>query len=382
MRCLRLRPPLSAALALALLAPLSLLAPAHAQPQSRQPRIEVAFALDATGSMGSYIDAARARIKAIAGELAAGDPAPEIRFGLVAYRDKGDEFVTRLTPFTRDLDAMKKALDDTHAQGGGDTPEAVLEGLQMGLTKLDWSVGEQDVVKLLYVVGDAPPQRYASSPKETFLIRYALERNIVIHTIACGGISPLGEGFFERMARLTEGRAYRLEGPRRSAARGSVGATSTRSLAAAVSGSAKAYSGSVGVAYAPADRPRETARALRPRSGDGRWLPAGDEGYVEQSGLIGPQLRVVRDPASWSDLWSAHVSVHPGPEVPTPPKVDFDAHTLLVLGGGDAGLTLARLEKDGEAGIRWAFVEADDAPGVRFLLVPASDAPIVAKGAF
>src|SRR5439155_14802091 len=81
------------------------------------PRIEVAFVLDATGSMGPYISEARQRIKEIADGLAAGTPKPEVRFALVTYRDRGDDYVTRVNKFTDKLDAIKGELDKTGAQG-------------------------------------------------------------------------------------------------------------------------------------------------------------------------------------------------------------------------------------------------------------------------
>ena len=70
------------------------------------PRIEVAFVLDSTGSMAGLIEGAKRKIWSIVQELAAGQPQPEIRMGLVAYRDRGDAWVTRRFDLTPDLDAF------------------------------------------------------------------------------------------------------------------------------------------------------------------------------------------------------------------------------------------------------------------------------------
>jgi hypothetical protein len=59
-----------------------------------RPKIEVVFALDTTGSMGDLIAGAKQKIWAIADELASAKPTPELRIGLVAYRDRGDRYVT------------------------------------------------------------------------------------------------------------------------------------------------------------------------------------------------------------------------------------------------------------------------------------------------
>ncbi|TNF35163.1 MAG: VWA domain-containing protein, partial [Deltaproteobacteria bacterium] len=224
---------------------------ASARP-TRGPRIEVAFVLDATGSMSPWIEQARRRIAAIATDLATGEPAPEIRFGLVAYRDTTDDFVTRVDDLSPDLDAIKARLDETQAKGGGDYPEAVLEALDAAVVQLGWTLDDPDVVKLVYLVGDAPPNHHPTTPDEERVLAEALDRGIVIHTIACGNISDGGEGFFERVARMSEGRPFRLKdvGPEERSAEAvavtAAGATRTASLAAAVSGSARAYSGSVG----------------------------------------------------------------------------------------------------------------------------------------
>ena len=129
-------------LAVVLLIGIAISAPPHATaadaaPSAPPPRIEVAFVLDATGSMGSYIAEARSRIKDIAEALSHGTPAPALRFALVSFRDKGDAYVTRLDKFTAKIDEIKQALDRTEAAGGGDTPESVLEGLAVAIRQLE-----------------------------------------------------------------------------------------------------------------------------------------------------------------------------------------------------------------------------------------------------
>ena len=116
---------------------------AHAKPPSGQfshavpvdplaterPRLEVVFVLDTTGSMGGLIQAAKEKIWSIATTMASAQPAPEIRMGLVAYRDRGDAYVTRRVDLSEDLDSMYAALIDFQAAGGGDGPESVNQAL-------------------------------------------------------------------------------------------------------------------------------------------------------------------------------------------------------------------------------------------------------------
>src|SRR5437899_10703381 len=70
------------------------------------PRVEVAFVLDTTGSMGGLIDGAKRRIWSIARRIGEGRPRPDLRIALVAYRDLGDEYVTRTYDFTGDMDEV------------------------------------------------------------------------------------------------------------------------------------------------------------------------------------------------------------------------------------------------------------------------------------
>src|SRR6516225_3805697 len=90
-----------------------------------QPEVEVVFCLDTTGSMGGLIDAAKKKIWAISNQIAAGKPTPHLKVGLVAYRDRGDAYITKIIDLTDDLDAIHSQLMSFQAQGGGDTPESV-----------------------------------------------------------------------------------------------------------------------------------------------------------------------------------------------------------------------------------------------------------------
>jgi Mg-chelatase subunit ChlD len=56
----------------------------------QKPIVDVVFVLDTTGSMSGLIDAAKEKIWSIASTMAAAQPTPEIRIGLVGYRDRGD----------------------------------------------------------------------------------------------------------------------------------------------------------------------------------------------------------------------------------------------------------------------------------------------------
>src|SRR5438105_4222659 len=84
------------------------------------PRVEVAFVLDTTGSMGGLIEGAKRRIWSIARRIGEGRPRPDLRIALVGYRDLGDAYLTRVHDFTGDMDEVFANLSAFRAEGGGD----------------------------------------------------------------------------------------------------------------------------------------------------------------------------------------------------------------------------------------------------------------------
>jgi Mg-chelatase subunit ChlD len=151
-----------------------------------RPRVEVVFVLDTTGSMGGLIAAAKEKIWSIAGTMSQAQPAPEIRIGLVAYRDRGDEYVTRVIDLSRDLDSMYATLMDFQAQGGGDGPESVNQALYDAVHRVSWSQ-DPDTYRVLFLVGDAPPHMdYQDDIAWPVTVEAAREKGIRVNTIQCG----------------------------------------------------------------------------------------------------------------------------------------------------------------------------------------------------
>src|SRR5512136_1342843 len=90
--------------AFVLLLALSLTGSAFAK--DTKPRIEVCFVLDTTGSMSGLIEGAKQKIWSIANDMISVKPTPDIRVGLVAYRDRSDEYVIKTCDLTNDIDAV------------------------------------------------------------------------------------------------------------------------------------------------------------------------------------------------------------------------------------------------------------------------------------
>ncbi len=84
-----------------------------------KPTVEVAFVLDTTGSMGGLLEGAKRKIWSIATSVVDTNPDADIRIGLVAYRDIGDEYVTKTFDLTTDIQDIYANLLELKARGGG-----------------------------------------------------------------------------------------------------------------------------------------------------------------------------------------------------------------------------------------------------------------------
>lgn len=169
-----------------------------------KPRIEVCFVLDTTGSMGGLIEGAKQKIWSIANEMISAKPTPELKLGLIGYRDRGDEYVVKSFTLTDDIDAIYGHLREFQAAGGGDTPESVNEALAEAIRKMPWS-SDNKVLKIIFLVGDAPPHMdYPNSPKYPDLCWEAAKKDLVINTIQCGEMAETKQ-IWQEIAKLAEG---------------------------------------------------------------------------------------------------------------------------------------------------------------------------------
>jgi Mg-chelatase subunit ChlD len=178
--------------------------------QTEQPRIDVVFVLDTTGSMEGLIQAAKEKIWSIASTMASAQQAPRIRMGLVAYRDRGDSYVTEIVDLSEDLDSMYARLMDLQADGGGDGPESVNQALYDAVHKVSWTQGK-DAYKAVFLVGDAPPHMdYQDDVKYPQTLAVAASQGIVVNAIQCGqGQSTRQQ--WQQIARLGQGNYFQVE---------------------------------------------------------------------------------------------------------------------------------------------------------------------------
>lgn len=170
--------------------------------------VEACFVLDTTGSMSSAIAAAREKVWFIASRIVDAPQRPEVRLCLMAFRDRGDDYVTRLSPLTDEIDVIYQTLQGLDANGGGDMPEAVYQALMETVRNAGWSV-DPGVLRVIFLIGDAPPKHYADEPGYPQIVDEALRRGIAINPVLVGA-NGQARTAWEQLDRATPGRMIDL----------------------------------------------------------------------------------------------------------------------------------------------------------------------------
>ena len=179
-------------------------------PPADKPVLEMVFVLDTTGSMGGLLEGAKQRIWGIVNEVMQSPSRPSVRVGLVAYRDRGDDYVTKVTPLTSDLDAVYSTLMEYQAGGGGDGPENVRRALADGVRRAGWSQSSPRVAQIIFLVGDAPPHDdYQDEPDTRTVASEASRKGMIVNTIQCGSMGGTRE-VWQEIARLGQGQYFAI----------------------------------------------------------------------------------------------------------------------------------------------------------------------------
>lgn len=172
--------------------------------------LELVFVIDTTGSMGGLIEGAKQSVWGIVNQVLQSEVSQQVRVGLVAYRDRGDQYVTQVTPLTNDLDAVYTKLMGFKAEGGGDTPENVRRALADAVHQAGWATPSNNVVQIVFLVGDAPPHDdYQDEPDTKVTVEQAVRKNMIINTIRCGN-SPDTQAVWQQIAHLGTGRYFSI----------------------------------------------------------------------------------------------------------------------------------------------------------------------------
>ncbi len=168
------------------------------------PEIDIAFVVDATGSMADEISYLKAELKDVIGQVKEALPKSTMRTGSVFYRDHGEEYVTRKSDFSNDISTTVGFIANQYARGGGDFPEAVDDALRVALSELSWS--KTSTSKILFLILDAPPHGSKESiARIQAATKLAAAQGIRIIPITCSGIRKGTEYLMRSLALATNG---------------------------------------------------------------------------------------------------------------------------------------------------------------------------------
>ena len=143
----------------------------------RKVGIDLVLVIDTTDSMQSVLEDVKREVRGFIGDLQ--QIVPASRVAVVAYRDKGDEYVTKWVDFSFHTDKVQNFVAALHADGGGDYPEAVKAGIQAAVKELSW---RKTARRMLILVGGSPPHK-EDVPELIRIVRDFREHNGAVGAI-------------------------------------------------------------------------------------------------------------------------------------------------------------------------------------------------------
>jgi hypothetical protein len=167
----------------------------------RRNGLDIVITFDSTGSMGGEIREVKEQIKRIGGTLL--KMVPKARISICTYRDDGDEYVVQGLPLTSDITEIDDYLAGIDADGGGDEPEAVQEGMRWAIEKNQFRANAR---KMLLLFGDQPPHRQDHGTCLSLASDFQREHGGIVSTVTCRRSDRLDE--FIEIAEMGGGEAF------------------------------------------------------------------------------------------------------------------------------------------------------------------------------
>jgi hypothetical protein len=124
--------------------------------------IDIAFVVDATGSMTDEIDFLKTELEDIMMDVSRLLPDENIHLGSLFYRCFGNSYVTRKEDFSTNYQKISDFISQQKASEGGD--EAVEEAFHVAVNQFSWSPGAK--ARLLFFIMDEQPLQQESIIKK------------------------------------------------------------------------------------------------------------------------------------------------------------------------------------------------------------------------
>jgi hypothetical protein len=164
--------------------------------------LDLVFVIDTTGSMADELSWLTDDLSAILRNATRQTPGIDVRYGLIVYRDRGDDYVVRDYGFSDSMRQMRRWLRAESAEGGGDYPEAADAALAAAAA-LPWRRGRGE--RLLFHIADAPPhaegaRAYLDAAGD------ATRQNVQIFGLGASGVAAESEYLMRQAAAQSQGR--------------------------------------------------------------------------------------------------------------------------------------------------------------------------------
>mgnify|MGYP000853120133 CR=1 FL=1 len=166
--------------------------------------LDIVFLLDTTGSMGDEIQKLKDTLFSIHHRITSKIRIKTtVRFGMVLYRDFGDEYVTRMEPLTSSIEEFQEKLDKVQAKGGGDKPEELNQAFVEAITKQNWN---RNGLRLVFLITDAPPHLNRNTKYDyVWAMKEAAKKGIKVYSVGASGLDTAGEYVLRQIALFTQG---------------------------------------------------------------------------------------------------------------------------------------------------------------------------------
>lgn len=166
-------------------------------------KVEIVFAVDATGSMGDEISYLQTELEDVIERIIQLGNI-DLQIGSVFYRDIEDAYITRDKQLTNDYNAVLSFINAQEAEGGGDYPEAVDAAVEVSIGEIQWSTEARS--RILFLLLDAPPHQEPENIDRLHKhIQLAAAKGIEIIPISASGIDKSTELLLRSMSILTNG---------------------------------------------------------------------------------------------------------------------------------------------------------------------------------
>lgn len=156
---------------------------------------QIIFVLDATVSMNPRFPTVK-RALSITMDAIEDLPGISPEFGLVLFRDVGEDYLVRPSPLSQDRSRVEAALAGAYALGGGDEAEDLGAGLEAALADPGWEAGG---LRLIVAITDAPPKEAALATA----MAKAQGEGVGICVIGLGPLDPAAEFLLRDLAAQT-----------------------------------------------------------------------------------------------------------------------------------------------------------------------------------